>query len=129
MPETETAQDNRCKRLSSLAWDRSDGCDRPSDYMQALVKDTKQLHGVLLKVLPMADMHALFSRVVTMFNTRLVELYAPLDHAGMFASAAAKQRLTEDVKLLQTTLRSLQGIDHTGSELNDFLQTFGRQPS
>ena len=56
---------------------------------------------------------------------RSLQLYAPLDHAKLFSSIPARQRLKRDFDELQSTLKSLQPIEHPVPELAKFVLALG----
>lgn len=106
-------------------WIRSDDQDaQPSQFARALTKEVGVLHRVLSPLLLESDVRFIFTRVVALFHSQLVESFLKLD----LSSSSMKQRLYYDIQHILACIRGLpsDAVDSSNvqkpGELDEFLR-------
>ncbi|CAG8563498.1 7142_t:CDS:2, partial [Scutellospora calospora] len=91
------------KSFESIMWDESNTKDRPSSYIELLVKEIIKFHNVLNKILPQEILQKIMSDVLKSSSSKLAEEIAKVN----IYTPAGKERIIQDVRFYTRKLSAL----------------------
>ncbi|CEH16104.1 Vacuolar sorting protein VPS45 [Ceraceosorus bombacis] len=104
-----------CRGLSAIEWNAplSSSPPEPSRSVQDLSKETATLHKVLSKYLQPTSVETVMGQVLSAIDKRVAEELAQVEISG----SEGRERMREDVALLQRKLGTLKGVTWSNENL------------